>query len=96
MYKPFLLRHGMEVIGGQSNIKSEVNEQIHTIPKLKEGFDKVYVMVDFICIDLTREESENYKMKKSCQQWDSIQLPPPYWPGAVTNCAIDSTWWYAF
>ena len=50
MSKPFLLRHGMEVTGGQSNIKSEVNEQIHTIPKLKEGFDLVYVMVDFICI----------------------------------------------
>ena len=46
---------------------------------LKQSIGYVYVTVDFICIGWferePREESENYKMKNSCSQWDLIPVP---------------------
>ena len=40
----------------------------------------MYVIVDFICMGLAElneehKTNENYKMKKSCQQWDSNSQP---------------------
>ena len=38
-------------------------------------------MIDFICIgllELQRTGSKNYKMKSSCLQWESKQIPSTY------------------
>ena len=45
---------------------------------LKQDIGMVYVMVDFICmglLDLWGALKENYKMKNSCQQWESNPVP---------------------
>ena len=34
------------------------------------------------------KESENYKIKKSCPQWDSNPLPLAYLTDALANCAM--------
>ena len=48
---------------------------------LKQGISSEYAMVDFICmglLDLWWARTENYKMKNSCQQWDSNPAPSAY------------------
>ena len=48
---------------------------------LKQGISSKNVMVDFVCIgllDLWGARTENYKMKNSCQQWDSSPRPSAY------------------
>ena len=45
---------------------------------LKQGICLLYVMVDFIymgLLDLLGDQTENYKMKNSCQYWDSKPGP---------------------
>ena len=60
------------------------NEPIY----LKQGIGSVYVMVDFICkgyLELweDRESSENYKMKKIYQLWDSNPGPSAFEASAL-------------
>ena len=63
-----------------------MNQQVDTIPPAKTGYWEVvfysFVLVQSSC--KAREESENSKMeKKSCQQLDSIPLPPAVFVGSL-------------
>ena len=40
------------IVYRQLMLQAKLNQQIHTIPKLKQGIDDVYVTVDFIYMGL--------------------------------------------
>ena len=61
-------------------------------PFLKQGISSEYIMVDFICmglLDLLGTQTENYKMKLPCPQWDSDPGPSAYKANALSVALLE-------
>ena len=57
------------------------DSHIFSEPWFKQGIHSEYVIVDFICmglVDLLEAQTQNYKMKNSCPQFDSNLGPSAY------------------
>ena len=54
---------------------------------LKQGISSEYVLVDYICMGILDQwgaRTENYRIKSSCQQWDSNPGPSAYEANALS------------
>ena len=66
-------------------VKAKVNQQIHIIPWLEQvvGYTVYFICVGIVELWSTRSK-QNYKIKKSCPQWDSNPVPSAKGADALT------------